>query len=128
MHQDKWRDIININNKHVLPVAQIYHLTISVEKIFLGILIPLVNSLPDLISLKLHSLSFTEPEGMNPNDIAIFFSMEPKNKIKKLYLEKINAKEELHFLSALCPYVEYVKVDWIMGEMNTVPYQLVYLE
>ncbi|CAF4047970.1 unnamed protein product [Rotaria sordida] len=107
----QWRNIIHVTIRHALALAEIYHLTISVEKVFFGILIPILNSLPKLCSLKLHSLSFGDPEGMNPKDNKFFFSMKPKSKITKVYLERMDTD-----------------VDCIKGKINEVPSQQICFE
>ncbi len=123
LNPNEWRDIINVNIKRILSLTQIYHLTISVEKIFIGVLIIILNSLPKLHSFKMHSLSFSDPKDMNPSDYNIFFSIEPTNKIKKVYLERLDQIKELYFLGRLCPHMVYLNVDWINGQRNTTPYQ-----
>ncbi|CAF3424699.1 unnamed protein product [Rotaria socialis] len=128
MHANEWRNIINIDIKRILSLTQIYHLIISVENIFVGVLIPILNSLPKLHSLKLHSLSFGDPPGMNPKDYKSFFSIRPTSKIVKAYLEKMNQRKDMFFLRVLCPDMIYLKVDWIEGERNMIPFALVHFE
>jgi hypothetical protein len=128
MRANEWRNIINVDIKRILSIAQIYHLTITVEKIFVGVLIPILDSLPKLHSLKLPSLSFADPKDMNPEDYSIFFSTTPKSKIIKVYLEKVDQNEEIYFLRTLCPYMVYLKVDWMKGKMNTIPFLHIHFE
>lgn len=125
MNANEWRNIINIDIKRILSITQIHHLIISVEKIFVGVLIPILNSLPKLHSLKLHSLSFGDPPGMNPKDYETFFSITPTSKIVKVYLEKMDQHQDMFFLRVLCPDLIYLKVDWIKGKRNMVPFALV---
>jgi hypothetical protein len=87
---DLWKQIVTVDIKRVVNVAHIYHLIISEEKIFIGILIPIINSLPELLSIKIHSLSFDVPEDMDTEDIDILFSTIPTSKITKVYLEKVS--------------------------------------
>ncbi|CAF3794816.1 unnamed protein product [Rotaria sp. Silwood1] len=124
INPNEWRDIIDVYIKRILSVTQIYHLIISVEKIFISVLIAILDSLPKLYSLKIYSLSFADSEGMSHEDYKIFFSTKSKSKIMKVYLEKLDHIRELYFLCAVCPHLIYVKVDWINGKQNTVPFNL----
>ncbi|CAF4684268.1 unnamed protein product, partial [Rotaria sp. Silwood2] len=54
---DQFDELINIKIKRVLTVVQIYHLETLEEDISIDNLIQIINSLPDLISIKIHSLS-----------------------------------------------------------------------
>ncbi|CAF1638498.1 unnamed protein product, partial [Didymodactylos carnosus] len=53
----------------VLTIAQIYHLKISEEKVRISVLIEAVNLLPELNTLKLHSLSLYEPRMLNSEEL-----------------------------------------------------------
>ncbi|CAF1410996.1 unnamed protein product, partial [Adineta steineri] len=89
---------------------QIYHLAIPVEKLFIGTLMVIVNSLPELISLQLHSLSFEQPDDIDDEDFYGFFKKQSTSKIKKVYVEKIDHKGEIAFLSTLCPLMECCRI------------------
>jgi hypothetical protein len=102
--------IMNINQ--VLTIAQIYHLEI-LEKIFIGTLIQTVGSLSELNSLKVHSLSLYQPRNLFEEEADILCSSEDIIQITKVYLEKMIEIQEVYFLMALCPYMEYLKVECI---------------
>jgi hypothetical protein len=95
------------NIDHILAVTQIYHLEICKRKIFIDILIEIINCLPELNSLKIHSLSLHEEE------IDIFCSTKYTNKITKVYFEEINHIKDIYFIMTLCPSMTYLKVNLI---------------
>ncbi|CAF1569133.1 unnamed protein product [Adineta steineri] len=105
IHSKQWRNI-----KYILTLTQIHHLAIPVEKIFIGTLMVIVNSLPELVSLQLHSLSFEQPDDIDDEDFYGFFKKQSTSKIKKVYVEKIDHKGEIAFLSTLCPLMECCRI------------------
>jgi len=107
--------IMDIN--HVLPVSQIYYLQISEKKIFSDILIQIINSLPELHSLKIHSLSLYKSRRLTAEEVDIFLLAEERSKITKVCLESMVEIQEIFFLMTLCPYMAYLKVD-CMNNMN----------
>ncbi|CAF2902024.1 unnamed protein product, partial [Rotaria sp. Silwood2] len=110
---DDIEELMTVATRRVLTVAQVYDLEIPEEKIFIGALIKILNLLPEVNTLKIHSLSLYEPRILNSEELFIFSSTEDTSKITNVYLEKMNEIEEFSFLSELCPYMEYLKVDYI---------------
>jgi len=107
---------------HILAVAQIYHLDILKRKVFINILIKIINRLPELNSLKLHSLSLYDPSNSYDEEgDDSFCSTENTNKIAKVYLEEINDIKDVYSIMALCPYMTYLKVNRI-NNMNIKSY------
>jgi hypothetical protein len=103
--------MININ--YILAVAQIYHLEIRKRKVFIDTLIEIINCLPELNSLKIHSLSLYEPSNSYEEEGDTSCSTEGTNKITKVYLEEINDIQDIYFIMAFCPYMAYLKVNLI---------------
>jgi hypothetical protein len=99
--------------ERVLTITQIYHLEILEKKISIPVLIQVVNLLPDITALKIHSLSTDETQELTVKELFIVCSMEETSKITKVYLEEIGNVQELDFLFKLCPYMEYFKVGCI---------------
>ncbi|CAF4973866.1 unnamed protein product, partial [Rotaria sp. Silwood1] len=110
---DDIEKLLTIATRRVLTVAQVYDLEIPKEKIFIGTLIEIVNLLPEINTLKIHSLSLYEPRMLNSEERCTFSSIKDTSKITNVYLEKMNEIEEFSFLSELCPYMESFKVDYI---------------
>ncbi|CAF1370837.1 unnamed protein product [Rotaria sordida] len=77
------------------------------------VLIQAVNLLPDITTLKIHSLSTDETEELNVKRLLILCSMKETSKITKIYLEEIDNVQELDFLFTLCPDIVYFKVRYI---------------
>ena len=71
----------------------------------------MITLLPDLLTLKIHSLLIEEKKFILKK--YVLCSMKNRNKITKVYLEIIDDIQELDFLFTLCPYMEYLKVGCI---------------
>jgi len=72
----------------------------------------IMHKLSALDSLKISSLVFSLSIYLSINEKNLRF-ISNKNKITKVYLEKMNAIEEVYFLMKLCPRMTYLKVDFI---------------
>ncbi|CAF3162159.1 unnamed protein product [Rotaria sp. Silwood2] len=114
---DSLHESVIVDIKRVLTIAQVYHLEIPEENIFIGALIEALNLVPELNTLKIYSLSLYEPRNLSFEEYMILCSIEDISKITKVYLEKMNIIEEFYFLLALCPFMTYFKVDSI-NDMN----------
>ncbi|CAF0921623.1 unnamed protein product [Rotaria sordida] len=106
-------DLFLTDVTRVLNMAEIYHLEITEENVFSGILVEIVDLLAQLRSLKIHSLSLRVPEGLCVEKFDVFDLLEIPIQITKVYLEKMNEIEEIYFLMTLCPDLTYLKVDSI---------------
>jgi hypothetical protein len=105
--------MIRAATTRILTIAQIYHLEISAENVPINVLLETVNLLPELNTLKIHSLSLYKPRMLNEKELIILSSIEDRSQIRKVYLGKMNEIKELDFLFELCPYMEYLKIDYI---------------
>jgi len=108
---DESLELFMILINHILAVAQIYHLEISKKNVFIGILIEIINQLPELNSLKIHSLSLYDPNNSYEEEVETFCSTEDTTKITQVYLEEINDIKDVYLIMALCPYMTYLKVN-----------------
>jgi hypothetical protein len=106
-------ELVRRNTRRVLTIAQIYHLEIPEEKVPVSTLIEAVNLLPELETLKIHSLSLYEPRSLNSEELIILSSIEDTSQITKVYLETMNEIKEFDFLLELCPYMVFLKIDYI---------------
>jgi hypothetical protein len=93
------KKLIAMSIKRVLTRAQIYHLEFYKSKIFADLLIRIIDLLPDLITLKIDSLSCRESANSS------------KNKISKVYIQKMDNMDELDCLLAICPYTNYLQIE-----------------
>jgi hypothetical protein len=96
----------------VLNLQRIYHLEIA-HDIFIGMLIQITDALPELISLKIHSLLLHEPRKLCAGEVDILRSMKDTSKITDVYLEKVVEIHEVYYLMGLCPCIRYLKVGCI---------------
>ncbi|CAF4971459.1 unnamed protein product [Rotaria sp. Silwood1] len=99
--------------EHILTITHIYHLDILQKKISIPALIHTVNLLPDITTLRIHSLSIDETNKLTIQQIRILCSMKATSKVTKVYLEEIGNIQEFDFLFTLCPHMEYFKVKCI---------------
>jgi hypothetical protein len=104
-------ELLIMHIKNILNVTQIHHLEISEEKLCFDILMQITNSLPQVTTMKLHSLSLDQARDSETDELIIFPSTESINHITKVYLEKMFAIEEVYSLMKLCRYMSYLKVD-----------------
>jgi hypothetical protein len=100
------QELINMHINRALTVGQIYHLVIQDEQIFSGTLRKAVNSLPDLMTLDICSLSFEESRELCEEEV----SRESTSQITKVCLEMMMEITDIYFLMVLCPKMEYLRV------------------
>ncbi|CAF4214467.1 unnamed protein product [Rotaria sp. Silwood2] len=87
---DDIEELMTVATRGVLTVAQVYDLEIPEEKIFIGAFIKILNLLPELKTLKMHSLSYYEPRILYSEELFISSSTEDTSKITNVCLEKMN--------------------------------------
>ncbi|CAF4425239.1 unnamed protein product, partial [Adineta steineri] len=74
----------------VLNFTQIYHLEITKENLFIGLLLQITNCLFELRSLKIHSLLLEDDSrDLNLKEISILYSIHLTSQIKKIYLRNL---------------------------------------
>jgi hypothetical protein len=94
-----------------LTATQIYHLEISEERILIDILIKITNALPQVTTIKLHSISLDQTQHSETDELLLFPSTESINQITKVYLEKMSTIEEVYALMEHYPTMSYLKID-----------------
>jgi DNA integrity scanning protein DisA with diadenylate cyclase activity len=97
-----------------LNIAQINHLVIQDEQLFNGTLRNAVNSLPDLMTLYISSLSFEESRELCEEEVDVLLSGESTSQITKVCLEMMMEITDIYFLMDVCPKMEYLRV----GSLN----------
>jgi hypothetical protein len=107
----KSNDLIKVDVKQMLMITKIYHLELLNIRVFSQSLILLLRLLPDLNSLKIHSLLVKESQMLNEEDRINFDNLKITNKIKKVYIESIEHHEEFLFLIAIFRQMIIFKVD-----------------
>jgi hypothetical protein len=93
----------------ILTVSQIHHLDIS-DEIFGGTLIILIDLLSVLDTLKIHCLSLHEPRDLNDNEDRLLQSIKHKNKIKKVFLQRVDDVYELSFILSLSASLGFLRI------------------
>jgi hypothetical protein len=104
-------DYLCENIDYIINVAQIYHLTIRGE-MFACVLARILMPLSTLDSLKISSLSISQPRSLSIEERSILHTISSTIRITKVNLEKMNNIEEIYFLLELCPHLIYLKVDY----------------
>ncbi|CAF3491262.1 unnamed protein product [Rotaria socialis] len=98
--------------KSILNRVQIYHLDIQ-RKISVDRLMQIIHLLPDLITLKINSLSFYR--SFFKEEFPTTCSIEHASKIKKVYIENTQTIEEIYFLLYICPHMEFLNLQCLHG-------------
>jgi len=75
--------------EHVLTITQIYHLEILEKDFLMPYLIEAVNLLPNITTLKIHSLSTDETFELIVNEIFISCSTKETSQILKFIWKKL---------------------------------------
>jgi len=115
-----FEDVVQKQIEHILRITQIYHLEILEKDFLMPYIIEAVNLLPNITTLKIHSLSTDGTTKLTDKEFTMFYSMHLRSKITKVYFEEIGDIRVLDFFLTLCPYVRYVKI----GRINTMNVQL----
>ena len=95
----------------VLQVAQIYHLVMIEENISTTALIEILLKLPDLLSLKIRSLSLEHSKTPYLKE-ETQMRLSTSSKITSVILEQMNHIDDIDFLIELCPKMNYLDLYW----------------
>ncbi|CAF5081687.1 unnamed protein product, partial [Rotaria sp. Silwood1] len=76
----------------------------------------IIHLLPDLITLKINSLSFYRSITFTNQVFPTTSSIEHAKKIKYVYLEKTHKIQDIYFLMTFCPQMEYLNVECIKNK------------
>ncbi|CAF0981059.1 unnamed protein product [Adineta steineri] len=110
---DVFSESINMKIQRSLTLVQIYHLSIPEVDVIVNELLQILDALPDLISIKIFSLSLAQPKDLYKTRFDVSYSTKKTNKITKFCLDSITDMEEVYVVMKLCPYIVYLKIDWI---------------
>ena len=109
-------DILLKQVQRVLNFTQIYHLNIE-QKISIERLMQIIHLLPDLITLKINSLSFYRTHPFFKQIFPTTSALEHAKNIKYVYLDKTYQIQDISFLLSFCLQMEYLNVECI-AKMN----------
>ena len=99
--------------KRVLTIANIYHLDTMYCRTTFGILVRMMDILPALNSLKIHSIVPSESTQLSAEERDITQSVLSRNKVTSVYIEEIRFAEEIFVCATLCPFMMHLKVNYI---------------
>ncbi|CAF3773086.1 unnamed protein product [Rotaria sordida] len=111
---EQWTKTIYLNDyiNHTLTLTQIYHLEIH-EKIFCDKLIEILHLLPNIITLKIFSLSILQQGDLTDDEIEFLCILLPKNQIRKICFGNIEDKDELYMLLLICSRINHLQIQCI---------------
>ncbi len=107
---DEYYHLVVTDIKNVLMVTQIHHLEIC-EKVGIDVLMQFTNALPQVTTMKLHSLSLDKAIDSETDELIVFPSTTSTNQITKVYIEKIFAIKEVYSLMKRYPNMSYLKIN-----------------
>ncbi|CAF1198983.1 unnamed protein product [Adineta steineri] len=111
---NKYNYFIQNDINRVLNFTQIYHLEITNENLFIGLLLQITNCLFELRSLKIHSLLLEDDSrDLNLKEISILYSIHLTSQIKKIYLRNLTNIKQIDFLMKFSPYLSFFKIDYL---------------
>jgi hypothetical protein len=109
------------------------------EEICFSKLSKILYYLPELDTLRIHSLSFSKTDYVSYEELDNLIVLLSKNQITKLYLEKMNEIEEIYLLMLAFSHINYLQikcvnymetellVKFILTLMKNEPYHLLRL-
>ncbi|CAF3684822.1 unnamed protein product [Rotaria sp. Silwood1] len=103
---------VKMNMTRVLTIAQIYHLKISEQNVYVNVLSAIISLLQELTTLKIHFLSLYKPIMLDSEELISDLSINHTSKVRKIYLQTMYEIREFSILLNACPYMEYLKVDY----------------
>ncbi|CAF3933206.1 unnamed protein product [Adineta steineri] len=106
---EQWRKSIKINDHiyHALTITQIYHLeissTISPENLY-----KILVLLPDIETLTLSRLSFTDPTSISDEELQPLYLLFLENHFQKLSFTDVHQTADVYFLMLICFHVNHL--------------------
>ncbi|CAF4245447.1 unnamed protein product, partial [Adineta steineri] len=92
---------------HALTITQIYHLQISME-ISLEDLYKILVLLPDIETLSLFRLSFTDPTSISDEELQPLYLLFLENHFQKVSFTDVHQKADTQFLMIICRHVKHL--------------------
>jgi hypothetical protein len=102
-----------MNICEISTVTHFSHLEFQREEVDFSTLINITYGLPELDSLKIHSLSLSSLQEYLSTEKIIRRFISNKNQITKVCLENLIEIEEVYFLIKLCPRINYLQINCI---------------
>jgi hypothetical protein len=109
---DEYPEMPMMNIEYISTKTAFYHLEVQKEQIDFSTLINIIYKLPELDSLKIHSLSLSSSKSLSTEKMIRRF-VSNENKITKVCLENMIEIEEVYFLIKFCPCMNYLQVNSI---------------
>jgi hypothetical protein len=103
------------NVSPILLTIPITRLNITYDEIFIGMLIDLIQYLPNLDSLVVLSLAMMEPRCLSVEEVRALRLISNNSKITKVNLQRMSDLAPVQFLIDLCPRLQYLEVDCVTG-------------
>ncbi len=113
----EFNELMKIELQRILTAVQLYHLEIRDIEMPVDKLLQIIDLFPNLISIKIDSLSLTQDDVSCEPIVNISHSTKNTDKITKIYLDNITEMKEIYFLMKLCPHLTYLRIDWL-GRIN----------
>lgn len=113
--------------KYVRSIAEIFHLDIWTNQLDLKGFFRLVHQFPELDSIETRSFKFNDHTISSNEDRRLLTSVVEKNKITKIFLQKVERMGDFAVLPILCPSLIYFMVKEINFE-NLLLQSLYFLE
>jgi hypothetical protein len=108
---DEYYELLIKDITTILSVTPVYHLEISEEKVLIDILIQVTNTLPQVTTMKLKSLSLDQAIHSETRELMDFPSTTSTNQITKICLENMSTIEEVYALIEHYPNMSYLKIN-----------------
>ncbi|CAF0929822.1 unnamed protein product [Adineta steineri] len=107
--EDKYLKFLFEEIEWITDFATIHHLEIT-QPFFIGILNKIFDILPYLDSLKISSIILPTVTLLDDDELDQLENIAIYNSITKVYLEKMNAFDDVHFLLDLFPRLNYLQI------------------
>ncbi len=117
---DEYYDLVIRDITTILGATPIHHLEISEKQVLVDILIQITNVLPQVTTMKIHSLSLDQARHSETEELLVFPSTTSTNQITKIYLEKMSTIDEVYALMKHYPNMSYLKIDSLDNMMVNV--------
>ncbi|CAF0994593.1 unnamed protein product [Adineta steineri] len=109
--EDKYLKFLFEEIEWITDFATIHHLEIT-KPFFIGILNKIFDILPYLDSLKISSIILPTVTLLDDDELDQFENIAIYNSITKVYLEKMNTFDDVHFLLDLFPRLNYLQIGF----------------
>ncbi|CAF1260402.1 unnamed protein product [Rotaria sordida] len=112
---DEFNELMKIEIQRILTVVQLYHLEIHDIEMAVDKLLEIIDLFPNLISIKIDSLSLTQANVSCKKIVNISQSTKNTDKITMFYLDNITEMKEVYLLMKLCPHLTYLRIESLGG-------------